>query len=174
MTEEEAVKKSVQERQTSPPDQVVPWPSRSDTPINEFTTEGYISCAFPTLLPSGAGEFLAPRQRVVTIGNYFKHLILFGEGQFAKHPRFRYFALNTEMRWRALQTGRIYINQHPEDARLNWMNCGTWLVEKEKSSANVSCTLPAACVELISTGSSREAGWSHTGPAHYFFHAQCC
>ena len=40
------------------------------------------------------------------------------EKQFAKHPRFRYFALNTEMRWRALQTGRIYINQHPEDARL--------------------------------------------------------
>ena len=37
---------------------------------------------------------------------------------FAKHPRFRYFALNTEMRWRALQTGRVYINQHPDDARL--------------------------------------------------------
>ncbi len=31
------------------------------------------------------------------------------DGRFAKHPRFRYFALNTEMRWCALQTGKIYI-----------------------------------------------------------------
>ena len=77
-----------------------------------------MSCAFPTLLPTGAGDFVAPCQRAVTIGNYFKYLMMFGEGQFAKHPRFRYFVLNTEMRWHALQTGRIYINQHPEDACL--------------------------------------------------------
>ena len=61
MTEQEAVRKSVQECQSSPPDQVVPWPSRSDTPINEFTTEGYMSCAFPILLPTGGGDFVAPR-----------------------------------------------------------------------------------------------------------------
>ena len=29
-------------------------------------------------------------------------------GRFAEHPRFRYFALNTEMRWHALQAGQIY------------------------------------------------------------------
>jgi hypothetical protein len=109
----------VQERQgKSPEEDTVPWPKIGKNPINEFTTEGYISCAFPTLLPTGAGDFLAPRQRGVTPGNYFKHLLRYGDGRFAKHPRFRYFALNTEMRWRALQTGRIYINQHPKDARL--------------------------------------------------------
>ena len=32
---------------------------------------------------------------------------------------FRYFALNSEMRWRALQTGRVYIKHHPSDARLS-------------------------------------------------------
>ncbi len=67
-----------------------------------------MSCAFPTLFPTGAGDFLAPRLHAVTIGNYFKHLMMYGDGEFAKHNRFRYFALNTEMRWRALQTGRIY------------------------------------------------------------------
>ncbi len=30
----------------------------------------------------------------------------------------RYFALNTEMRHRALQTGRIYVRQNPHDAHL--------------------------------------------------------
>ena len=119
MTEREAVRTSITERQSSVPNQVVPWPARGDDPVNEFITKGYISCAFPTLLPTGAGDFLAPRQRAVTIGNYFKHLIMYGGGQFARHPRFRYFALNTTMRWRALQAGRIFVNQHPNDARLS-------------------------------------------------------
>ena len=37
---------------------------------------------------------------------------------FAKHPWSRYFALNPEMRHRALQTGRIYVRQHPHNAHL--------------------------------------------------------
>ena len=119
LTEEESVRKSVAERQSPASEQILPWPSRGETPINELTTEGYISCAFPTLLPTGAGDYLAPRERTVTVGNYFKHLIRYGDSRFARHPRFRYFALNTEMRWRALQTGRVYIKQHPKDARLS-------------------------------------------------------
>ena len=88
-------------------------------PINEFTTEGYFSCAFPTLFPTDAGDFSWQRQNQVTIGNYFKHLTMYDDNRFAKHPRFRFFALNTEMRWRALQTGRIYVKQHPGDAQLS-------------------------------------------------------
>ena len=45
--------------------------------------------------------------------------MMYDDGRFAKHPRFRFFALNTEMRWRALQTGRIYVRQHPSDAQLS-------------------------------------------------------
>lgn len=118
LSEEETIRQTVQDR-SSNTQPFVPWPKSGDTPINEFTTEGYISCAFPTLFPTGAGDFVAPRHHTITAGNYFKHLIMYGDGHFAKHPRFRYFALNTEMRWRALQTGRVYINQHPRDARLN-------------------------------------------------------
>ena len=88
-------------------------------PINEFTTEGYFSCAFPTLFPTGAGDFSGQCQNQVTIGNYFKHLTMYDDNRFAKHPRFRFFALNTEMRWRALQTGRVYVKQHPGDAQLS-------------------------------------------------------
>ena len=95
------------------------WPTRSNTPINEFNTQGYFTCAFPTLFPTGAGDFSAPRIHTVTIGNYFKHFLLYKDGRFAKHNRFRYFALNTEMRWRALQNGRVYIQQHVEDGLLS-------------------------------------------------------
>ena len=33
----------------------------------EFATKGYFSCAFPTLLPAGASDFLGQRQIQVTI-----------------------------------------------------------------------------------------------------------
>ena len=64
--------------------------------------------AFPTLFPTGNAEILAPRQHLVTIGSYFKHLLKYGQCQYMRHSRFRYFALNNEMRWRALQTGRVF------------------------------------------------------------------
>ena len=102
-TESETIRQLVHDNHDGEPPQPTPWPS---TAINEFTTEGYMTCAFPTLFPTGAADFLAPRVHAATVGN------------FLKHPRFRYFALNTEMRWRALQAGRVYVQQHPNDDRL--------------------------------------------------------
>ena len=95
------------------------WPQVGDSLLNEFHSEDYITRTFPTLFPTGAADFTAPRVWPVTIGYYLKHIMLYRDGRFAKHPRFRYFALNTEMCWRALQAGRIYIRQHPEDAQLS-------------------------------------------------------
>ena len=43
-------------------------------------------------------EYFGPRIYKVTIGAYVKHLMMYRDGRFAKHPRFRYFALNTDMR----------------------------------------------------------------------------
>ncbi len=42
------------------------------------------------------------------------HLMMYRDGRFARHPRFRY----SEMRWRALQAGRICVHHHPLDACL--------------------------------------------------------
>ena len=77
-----------------------------------------MTCAFPILFPTGAADFSAPRPRPVTIGYYFKHLLMHREGRFARHPRFRYFAINTEMRHRALGAGQIYVKQNTTDAQL--------------------------------------------------------
>ena len=79
--------------------------------VPEFNLEGYWSRAFPTLFPTGAGEYLASRQQWLTLGQCSKHLIRYRDGRFAQHPRFRYFALNTRMRWRALETDRVFIKQ---------------------------------------------------------------
>ena len=58
MTEEESIRKSVQS--AAPKLTTESWPQVGDSPISKFTTEGYISCAFPTLLPTGEAEFLSP------------------------------------------------------------------------------------------------------------------
>ena len=97
----------------------VAWPPRGDTPLNEFHSKGYITLAFPTLFSTGAADFTAPRIQPVTLGYYLKHLMMYRDGRFARHPYFRYFALKTEMCWRALQAGRVYIRQHFEDERLS-------------------------------------------------------
>ena len=116
-TEQETVSQSIEQRQSGS-SHILMWPTIGGTPINEFTTEGYFSMAFPTLFPTGAAYFLGQRCNQVTIGNYFKHMLMYEDGRFARHPRFRFFALNTEMRWHALQAGRIYIRQHPGDTQL--------------------------------------------------------
>ena len=70
MTEQEAVQQSVEHRQsTSSSHTPLMWPSIGEMPLNEFTTGGYFTCAFPTLFPTGAGDFLGQRQVAVTIGS---------------------------------------------------------------------------------------------------------
>jgi len=46
------------------------WPTRSDTPINEFNTPGYFTSAFPTLFPTGAVDFSAPHIHTVNTCYY--------------------------------------------------------------------------------------------------------
>lgn len=116
-TEQETIKESPQNLQ-SRSSHTLTWPTIGGSPINEFTTEGYFSMAFPTLFPTGAADFLGLQSNQVTIDNYITHLLKYDDGRFARHPRFRFFALNTEMQWRALQAGRIYTKQHPGDAQL--------------------------------------------------------
>jgi len=51
----------------------VNWPPTTGNQINQFTSEGYVSSAFPTLFPTGTADLLAPQHRMVTLANYFKH-----------------------------------------------------------------------------------------------------
>ena len=44
--------------------------------------------------------------------------LLLSKRVIAKHPRFRFFALNTEMHWHANEAGRFYIRQHLGEAHL--------------------------------------------------------
>jgi len=92
-------------------DPPLPWPRPNDSPIHEFTTIGYIAQCFPTLYPTGVSDFLEPRIRKLFPQEYFRHLFRYKDGRFAKHNTWRYFALNSVMRWSAITEGNVYFNQ---------------------------------------------------------------
>ena len=48
----------------------------------------------------------------------YAHACMYEDDQFARHSHFIFFALDTEIRCRVLQAGRIYIRQHPSDVQL--------------------------------------------------------
>ena len=100
VTEQDSVRQSVQERQTtqgSSGSSTPLWPTIMSSQLKDTSLLPYLY----TLHPTGAADFLGQRQNEITIGYYFKHLIMYYNGCFAKHPRFRFFALNTEMQCHA-------------------------------------------------------------------------
>jgi ATP-dependent DNA helicase PIF1 len=69
------------------------------TPIDEFNrTQAIFSLAFLTLFPNGEAEYVDPRIREIPLRDYVRHLLLFRDGRFARHLRFRYVAFNMLMR----------------------------------------------------------------------------
>lgn len=112
------------------------WPEIDGSPINEFQTIGYIARAFPTLYPTGIADLRTPRIKKVNPAEYFKHLMWYKDGRFARHPRWRYFALNSIMRWRALQEGRVYVKQNLEDDQLEVADIQEMIASGDKKLAD--------------------------------------
>lgn len=88
------------------------WPETGSNAINEFTDEGYIARAFPALFPRGAADFRSPRSISVSPTEYFQHLMNYHDQRFAKDPRFRFFALNSTMRWQAITQGNVCVQRN--------------------------------------------------------------
>ncbi|EED11567.1 hypothetical protein TSTA_008630 [Talaromyces stipitatus ATCC 10500] len=94
------------------------FPLFRSTPIAEFTrSQPLLSWAFPTLFPRGEGEYIYPRQRTVSFGDYAKHLMKFHDGRFARHPRLRYVVFNTMMRQQANTKASFFVKQKIKDGR---------------------------------------------------------
>ncbi|KAE8739488.1 hypothetical protein FOCC_FOCC015019 [Frankliniella occidentalis] len=93
---------------------VADWPTIGHQAVNEFTTAGYLSMAFPTLLCHGTADLRSGRPTKVNVAEYFKYLMEYSDRRFACHPTFRFFALNSMMRWNALTNGRVFVRNNPQ------------------------------------------------------------
>lgn len=97
---------------------VIDWPKISSNAIDEFHTEGYIAKAFPCLFPWGKADIYVARLGKISETTYFQHLMRYYDDRFARHSRFRFFALNSLMRWAALKDGNIFVKRNPELAKM--------------------------------------------------------
>ena len=94
--EETAINNTLKRMQSENPHTM--WPKIDGCPINEFQTIGYIVRAFPTLYPTGHADLRAGRLKDIKPAEYFKHMMWYKDGRFARYTRWRYFALNSVMR----------------------------------------------------------------------------
>ncbi|XP_015793934.1 uncharacterized protein LOC107370453 [Tetranychus urticae] len=93
--------------------EIIEWPHIRPDPISEFRTEGYITQAFPTLFPYGRADFKQSRNvKSLSFVEYFKFLMQYKDGRFAKDSRFRFFAFNSIMRWQAINQGNLYVKKN--------------------------------------------------------------
>ncbi len=96
-------------------DDLIMWPNIDGNPINEFQSPGYIARAFLTLYPTGKADLCSDHIWDVKPAEYFSHLLKYKDGRFAHHPCWWYFALNSQIQWRALQEGKVYVKQNLND-----------------------------------------------------------
>ncbi|KAE8740614.1 hypothetical protein FOCC_FOCC013872 [Frankliniella occidentalis] len=100
-----------QKQQLNIQDNVLLWPSIGIKPINEFSSPGYITMSFPHLFPYGTCDYSNRSGNIISLEKYVQHLMLYKDGRFATDPRFRFFMLNSMMRWQALRLGNIFVKQ---------------------------------------------------------------
>ena len=112
------------------------WPEIDGNLINEFQTPRYMVRAFPTLYPHGRGDLHSERARDIKPAEYFKHLIWYKDGRFARHTRQRYFAFNSMMRQRALQEGKIYVKQNFKDGQVDVSDIQEMITNRDKQIAD--------------------------------------
>jgi hypothetical protein len=92
--------------------EAIRWPDIDPDRLNEFTTEGLVCQAFPALFPYGRGDLRAPRIRSIPNHKYFKYLMDYRDGRFARDMRFPYYAYNTLARWDAINSGNVYVRNN--------------------------------------------------------------
>jgi ATP-dependent DNA helicase PIF1 len=92
--------------------------------------------AFPALYPHGLAGLRSVREREVKPAEYFKHLLWYKDGRFARHPRWRYFASNSSMRWRALQEGQVYVRQKLSDGQIDVADIQEMIANGDKNLAD--------------------------------------
>lgn len=113
------------------------WPAIDGVPVNEFKTAGYIACAFPTLFPYGLADLRDSRLVTVSPSDYFKHLMRYKDRRFAQHKTFRFFAMNSTMRWTALTDGKIFVRNNPEFKEMTSSQLKDLLKEKPNTVKKV-------------------------------------
>ena len=114
----------------------IPWPTRDNIPLSEFTTQHFFTLAFPSLFPYGTGDFHINRERTcLSFSDWAEHLLWYKDGRFAHHPYFKFVVHNMLMRKRALKKSTFIVKQQLGDGHMTVSDLRDQLQAGNKSIA---------------------------------------
>lgn len=97
-------------------DETMPFPARDHIPADEYNTPGIFAMAFPTLFPSGLGDWTrrqeAGKYHTIPLADWGRHLMRYGDGRFAKHKTFSYFLFNYLRRQQAAANVKVWLKSN--------------------------------------------------------------
>jgi ATP-dependent DNA helicase PIF1 len=98
--------------------------SYDPAPLSKFNnSQALLSLSFPGLFPFGLAKFTTPRIRGIKYPLFVRHLFLYKDGQFQRHPRFRYVIFNTIMREQVNTKASFFVNKiNPQQKDLSLDN----------------------------------------------------
>ena len=98
----------------------IPWPTRQNILISEFTTQYIFTMAFPALFPFGTGDFHINRPRTVDyVSDWAEHLLWYDDERFVYHQYFKFVFHNMIMRTKAFENCNFVVNQKLGDKHLS-------------------------------------------------------
>ena len=97
----------------------IPWPTRGDVPLSEYSTLNFFTLAFPALFPYGSADFFSNRPITCSsMADWVDHLLWYKDGRFAHHHYFKFVVHNMIMRKRAAENGSFIVNQKLGDSHM--------------------------------------------------------
>ena len=112
----------------------IPWPSRGDVPVSEFTTAYFFTLAFPCLFPYGEGDYHINRSRTCeSMKDWAQHLLWYKDGRFAHHPYFKFVVHNMISRSDAIKRSMFIVQQQLGDGHLTVADLKLKLQEGDES-----------------------------------------
>ncbi|CAC5397333.1 unnamed protein product [Mytilus coruscus] len=74
---------------------LIPWPTRGNIPLSEFTTRHFFTLSFSCLLPHACVDFHMNRSLTCSsMSDWANHLIWYKDGRFAKHKFLKFIVHN--------------------------------------------------------------------------------
>ena len=92
------------------------WPQQGSALVDERSTYGTFTKAFPTLFPRGHEDITSVTNAgMLSLEDWGQYLMRHSCGRFAKHARFRYYLFNRIQREKAAQTGAAFHKHYTGD-----------------------------------------------------------
>ena len=115
---------------------LMPWPTRKNEAISEFTTRYFFTMAFPFLFPYATADLNTIRGRTCqSMSEWTDHLLWYDDGRVARHKYLKFIVHNMISRKKVLENGQFILSQKLGDKLIELTDLKQRLQAGDKSVA---------------------------------------